>query len=417
MLFLYNSAIYIYYSLIVLVSPFNTKAKLWLKGRKNWQDNLAQKIDKQSQTVWIHCSSLGEFEQGRPLIEALKIRYPNIKVLLSFFSPSGYEIRKNYPGADYIIYLPIDTRYNARKLIRLVNPIAAIFVKYEFWFHYLNELKKQNIPTYIISAIFRDEQVFFKSYGKWYKHFLFNFTHFFVQTQHSLELLNSIGIHNVTVTGDTRFDRVAANVKSAKEIPLLEEFKANSKIFICGSTWPKDEELILDFFKKNSDKIKLIIAPHEINHSAIERLRKKVNVESILFTKPEEGDPATARFLIIDTIGVLASAYRYGNIAYIGGGFGAGIHNTLEAAAFGLPIIFGPNYRKFQEAYDLLEMGAAFSVSNSEQLNLILARLMGSEEYLKECGAKCRDYIEHGLGASNLIIRLLEKDFSKFPNL
>ncbi len=326
MVFVYNLGILIYQFIVTAVSPFNRKAKLWKKGRKKWQSRLL--------IVWFHCASLGEFEQGRPVIEAFREKYSDIKILLTFFSPSGYEIRKNYPKADYIFYLPLDTRRNAIKFIETVNPIATIFVKYEFWYHYLKQLKKRNIPTYIISAIFREDQVFFKPYGNWYRTFLSNFEHLFVQNEKSQELLASIGISNVTIAGDTRFDRVMTNAQAAKTIPLLEQFVLNSKVLVAGSTWQKDEEIIIEYLKKNPYNLKLIIAPHEINPQNIEKFRAKLSVKSMLYTNPDETDLADTQVLIIDTIGILSSVYRYGTIAYIGGGFGVGIHNTLEAAVY-----------------------------------------------------------------------------------
>jgi len=404
MVFLYNLGIRLYFLLISVATLFNKKANFWLNGRKKWDARLEASIKKNERIVWFHCASLGEFEQGRPVIEAFRQKYSDIKILLTFFSPSGYEIRKNYQGADYIFYLPIDTRKNAKRFIEITNPIAVIFVKYEFWYHYLNQLKKRNIPVYIISAIFRPDQVFFKSYGGWYRKFLANFEHLFVQNKNSEDLLKSIGVNNVTVTGDTRFDRVIANYQSAKSIPLLEQFTANSKVLIAGSTWPKDEDIIVEYFMSKQGKIKLILAPHEINLSNIEKLIAKIGVKSIRYTQPDGTDPKDAQLLVIDTIGILSSAYRYGTIAYIGGGFGVGIHNTLEAAVFGLPIIFGPNYQKFQEAKDLVEINAAFPINNEAEFNSSINKLIDDQDVYRNASEAASEFVKKSAGATSLVV-------------
>ncbi len=404
MVFLYNLGIRFYQFLVAIVSIFNDKAKLFRNGRKGWETRLREAIKKDDRVVWFHCASLGEFEQGRPVIEAFRVKYPDIKILLTFFSPSGYEIRKSYSGADYIFYLPLDTYWNSRKFIEIVNPIASIFVKYEFWYHYLNQLKKRGIPTYVISAIFRNDQIFFKSYGGWYRKFLSNFQHLFVQNEKSKELLGYIGINNVTVAGDTRFDRVVANAQAAKIIPLIEQFAANSKVLIAGSTWPKDEEQIIEYFKTNPHNLKLIIAPHEINNMNIEKLRDKFALKSLRYTMPSECDPKEAQILIIDTIGILSLVYRYGAAAYIGGGFGVGIHNTLEAAVFGIPVLFGPNYQRFQEAVELIEIGSAQSVANRDQLANALNRCITNENDLQRVKRISSNYFSTRAGATKTIV-------------
>jgi 3-deoxy-D-manno-octulosonic-acid transferase len=404
MVFLYNLGIRIYQVLVAMASIFNSKAKLFRNGRKGWEQRLGESIKKDDRIVWFHCASLGEFEQGRPVIEAFRIKYPNIKILLTFFSPSGYEIRKNYTGADYIFYLPLDTYWNSKRFVEIVNPIATIFVKYEFWYFYLNQLKKRNIPTYVISAIFRDDQVFFKPYGGWYRKFLYHFEHLFVQNEKSRELLAGIGINNVTVAGDTRFDRVAVNAKAAKVIPLIEQFVANSKVLVAGSTWPKDEDLILEYFKLNPHNLKLIIAPHEIHAQNIEKLRERFGLKSLRYTLPNECNPKDAQILIIDTIGILSSVYRYGTIAYIGGGFGVGIHNTLEAAVFGVPVLFGPNYQRFQEAVELIEIGSAKAVSNPPEFTDALNHFIDSESDLQRVNKISTDYFLQKAGATKRIV-------------
>lgn len=404
MVYLYNLGIHIYVLLVNIVSPFNKKARLWKDGRKNWQKKIRSVVDPSCQTIWVHCSSLGEFEQGRPVIEAIKEKYPDKKIVLTFFSPSGYEVRKNYSGADYIFYLPIDTKRNAQKLIDLINPEFAVFVKYEFWYHYLSLLKKKKIPTYIISANFRDNQVFFKFYGKWYRNFLQNFNHLFVQNKHSQELLNVVGITNVTVSGDTRFDRVVRVASEARDIRLIEQFCAGEKIIIAGSTWPRDDELLLGFLRHNH-RAKMIIAPHEINPKYIHDIQQTFPEGSLLFSQGQNHSPQNARLLIIDTIGLLASIYRYGHIAYIGGGFGAGIHNTLEAAAFGLPVIFGPNYQKFQEAKDLINLGAGFSINTSQELLNLLNLFLTDEQSRIKAGGKSKKFVLSGVGATSSILK------------
>ncbi|RPH27285.1 MAG: 3-deoxy-D-manno-octulosonic acid transferase [Bacteroidales bacterium] len=412
MVFLYNLGVRIYQLLVAVASTFNGKAKLFRNGRKGCELRLSESVKKDDRIVWFHCASLGEFEQGRPVIEAFRAKYPNIKILLTFFSPSGYEIRKNYAGADFIFYLPLDTYWNSKKFIDIVNPIATIFVKYEFWYHYLNQLKKRNIPIYIISAIFRADQVFFKSYGGWYRKFLFNFQHLFVQNMNSKELLAGIGVNNVTVAGDTRFDRVAANAQAAKVIPLIERFAANSRVLVAGSTWPKDEDLIVEYFKANPHNLKLIIAPHEIHDQNIEKLRERFGLKSLRYTMPNECEPSEAQILIIDTIGILSSVYRYGTAAYIGGGFGVGIHNTLEAAVFGIPVIFGPNYQRFQEAVELIEIGAAQSVGDHDQFANALNQLIQTESELQRIKGISVNYFSARVGATNTIL-----DNIHLPNL
>jgi 3-deoxy-D-manno-octulosonic-acid transferase len=407
MVLFYNLIIRTYYLLVLLFSNFNSKAKLWADGRKGWIDKLTSTIDRNYQTAWFHCASLGEFEQGRPLIEAYKEKHPDHKVLITFFSPSGYEIRKNYKGADYIFYLPLDTRRNAKKFISIVNPIVAIFVKYEFWYHFLNQLKRNNIPTYLVSAIFRPRQVFFQWYGAWNRKMLFCFNQIFIQNSESKSLLSNIKIDNTTVAGDTRFDRVFATSKTAEQLPLLDEFCKDSIIIVAGSTWPKDEELLKSFISNLPQNVKLIIAPHEIDSQRIETFRNAINLPSIRYTEPVQANLAETRVLFLDTIGLLASAYAYGQIAYIGGGFGVGIHNTLEPATFGIPVIFGPNYHRFLEAVELIEIGAAFSVNTDEELIKTLEMLLNNKETLENSGAQAKQYVHQNTGATATILKEL----------
>lgn len=408
MVFLYNLGIRIYQLLITIASLFNHKAKLWRNGRKGWKTRLKASIGNDKRIVWFHCSSLGEFEQGRPVIEALREKHPDVKILLTFFSPSGYEIRKNYSDADYIFYLPIDTWFNAKAFIEIVNPISTIFIKYEFWYHYLNQLKKKGIPTYVISAIFRPEQAFFKPYGGWYRKFLLNFEHLFVQNENSKELLASIGVRNVTVAGDTRYDRVIANAQHAKSIQVIEQFAKNAKILVAGSTWPKDEEIIIDYFKINPLGLKLIIAPHEIHEQNIEKFIEKIGQQSLRYTQLDGNDLTEANVLIIDTIGILSSVYQYGTIAYIGGGFGVGIHNTLEAAVFGIPVLFGPNYQRFQEAHELIDIGVSKSVSNTNEFSTAIDSFLNTKENLDKTRKLSQSFFNSKVGATETIIRTIK---------
>ena len=405
MTFLYKTGIYFYTLTSHLVSPFNNKARQFVKGRKNWSGKLAQQIEINARYIWVHCASLGEFEQGRPLIEAIKERHSEYRIILTFFSPSGYEIRKNYPLADIVSYLPVDTPKNARKFLRITNPEKAFFVKYEYWYYYISELKKRNIPLYQASAIFRESQLFFKenTWGKWYRKMLFGITHFFVQDKKSEELLVSIGITNVSLAGDTRFDRVAAIAAGSKELPLVEKFRGDSKLLIAGSTWKPDEEMLVAFINSNDD-VKMIIAPHEVSAANINRLQQMLKTPHVLYSEAENDNLAAKQVLIIDSIGLLSSLYRYGDVAYIGGGFGVGIHNILEAATFGLPVIFGPNYQKFKEAVDLTKREGAFTVKDFDELNSILQNLFTNKNYLDEASSVSKKYVAENVGATSLII-------------
>ncbi|MBN2636197.1 MAG: 3-deoxy-D-manno-octulosonic acid transferase [Prolixibacteraceae bacterium] len=405
MTFLYNTGIFFYTLLIKLAAPFSEKARLFVKGRNNWEAQLQKNIEKDSSYIWVHCASLGEFEQGRPLIEAIKKQFPEYKIVLSFYSPSGYEVRKNYPLADVVCYLPTDTKTNAEKFIQIIHPKKVFFIKYEFWYHYINELKKNNIPLYSVSAIFRSNQHFFKnsSWGKWYRKLLTNFDHLFIQNESSAELLKSINISNFTISGDTRFDRVAEIAQNAKSIPLVEKFSGNSRIIVAGSTWKPDEELLLPFINQNPD-VKFIIAPHEVSITNINRLQQLLKTRCILLSKANEKSITSFQVLIIDSIGLLSSLYQYGEIAYIGGGFGVGIHNILEAATFGLPVIFGPNYKKFKEAVDLENLSGAFPVKNQEELIEVLNALLKEKNKQEKSSAVCKKYVTKNIGSTQVII-------------
>ena len=404
MLLLYILGIRIYSLIISIFSLFNTKAKLFIDGRKDIFEQIKLRINPEDQPVWFHFASLGEFEQGRPVLEALKNRYPAKKIVVTFFSPSGYEIRKNYALAD-VFYLPIDTAKNARLFVDLVNPEIAIFTKYEFWHFYFKELKSRDIPLYVISGIFRPQQAFFKWYGGFYRQILKAVTYFFVQNEQSKTLLHSIGLNNAALSGDTRFDRVYENAQNPKKLDIVETFIKASPTIICGSTWPEDEKLLVSLCKENP-KWKFIIAPHEIHESHLESIEKQFSGNNIRFSalnsQPADKD---AQILIIDNIGMLSSLYQYGKVAYIGGGFGAGIHNTLEAAAFGLPVVFGPKYAKFQEAKDLITIGAAKSISSAEELINAFQILSKSEI----ASAAAKKYVEDKKGATKQILSLITK--------
>ncbi len=417
MLLLYTILIRIYQGSIVLASIWNSKARLWVNGRKNILKKLKQELKPNEKRVWFHCASLGEFEQGRPVIEAFKLQHPEFKIVLTFFSPSGYEIRKNYEGADYIFYLPLDTKSNAEKTIFFIQPKLVFFIKYEFWYYYFTELNTKNIPIYLVSAIFRPDQLFFKWYGSFYSDLLKKISHFFVQNESSAILLNSIGITNVTVSGDTRFDRVYAISKNKKTLPLISEFKQDHKLFIAGSTWPEDEKILMNLLtdmSKSNSPLKFIIAPHEISESKIKTLSSSLEEKGIKYLKYSEAKEETIKefnVLIIDNIGMLSSLYQYGEIAFIGGGYGKGIHNILEAATFGLPILFGPNYQKFQEAKDLIQIKGAFCIQDAAGLITQTGLFLNSETSLKNAAEVSREYVVSMLGATNIVMHYTEQFF------
>lgn len=407
MLLLYNIGIRVYYLIILFASLFNRKARLWILGRKRIFEQLRSKLDHNPSVIWFHCSSLGEFEQGRPVMEKIQNIFPGIKILLTFYSPSGYEIRKNYSGADYIFYLPLDTRRNAIKFLNIVKPEAVFFIKYDYWFHFLSRLQKMNIKIYLISGIFRSNQIFFKGYGKWFREMLRTFNHLFVQDNESAGLLKSIGFENVTVCGDTRFDRVYAITQKATEFPLIRSFINGKMVLIAGSTWPPDEEIIVRFINDNTLTIKFIIAPHEIHERGIIRLQESIQRKTLRYTSIDESEIEAADVLIIDTIGILSSVYQYGNVAYIGGGFGKGIHNILEAATFGLPIIFGPNFKKFREANDLIKLKGAFPIKNMADFNEILNTFITNHQAFITAGNNTQKYVQANLGATDIITKFV----------
>jgi len=398
---LYSIGISCYGALIFLASLFNEKARLLRKGQHNAFKMLKEKVDKKASYVWFHAASLGEFEQGRPVIEQLKREQSDIKILLTFFSPSGYEVRKNYAGADIVSYLPLDTPGNARSFLHLIKISNAIFIKYEFWPNYLLALQDAKIPVFNISAIFRPEQVFFKGYGKWYLHLLSTFSTIFVQDKVSLDLLEKYQIKNASVSGDTRFDRVYDLFTQAKQLPLIEEFvKDTPKVIVAGSTWPKDEELLVRYLKLHPD-VKLILVPHEVHATHISGISTLLDGKFIRYSEATPENVIKTNCLVVDVIGILSSIYRYANVAYIGGGFGVGIHNTLEAAVYGVPVVFGPNYQRFREARELIAVGGAFSISNYLILETQIDRLLKD----KEAGKLAGEYVKQHTGATDMIIK------------
>ena len=455
---MYNIAIYIYLIGVAIGSLFNKKIKKMWRGEREAVDLLKEKVDPTAKYVWFHAASLGEFEQGRPLIEQLRATHPEYKILLTFFSPSGYEVRKNYEGADIVCYLPLDTIRNARRFLRAVHPVMAFFIKYEFWYNYLHILRHRGVPVYSVSSIFRPGQVFFKWYGRNYAKVLHCITHFFVQNEVSLQLLKGIGIDEATVVGDTRFDRVLQIKEQAKELPIVEAFKGingkgdackdnlsedackrvlsedackedlsedackedlsenackedlsengckGCKVFVAGSSWQPDEDIFIRFFNDHPDW-KLIIAPHVIGEDHLAYILDKLQMKAVRYTQATELSAAEARCLIIDCFGLLSTIYRYGEIAYVGGGFGVGIHNVPEAAVWGVPVLFGPNNKRFQEAQDLLACKGSFEVTDYDSFNTIISRLISDDKFRHQCGEASANYVKSRSGATDIIMK------------
>lgn len=406
-MWIYNFGLTLYAWVIRLIAPRHAKAKLWSEGRRCLFERMAEAIDPAARIVWIHTASLGEFEQGRPIIERIRRERPEYKILVTFFSPSGYEIRKNYKGADYIFYLPIDTPSNARRFLDIAHPEIAVFVKYEFWLNLLAELRHRNIRTYIVSAIFRRNSIFFRPYGGMWRQALETFDTLFVQNDESKSLLAELGFDNVVVAGDTRFDRVAEIASAAKRIDIVERFKDGSRLFVAGSTWGPDEELLIRLMNDNPD-IKFIVAPHEMDEARIAQLMGETRGGAVRYTGCTSGTEYDNRqLLVLDTVGLLSSIYGYATWSYIGGGFGVGIHNTLEAATFGLPVAFGPNYQKFKEARDLITLGAAKSIADYEELKKWFVPLRDNEEYRNKTSRIAKDYTTRHQGAAGLIVKAI----------
>ncbi|MCD6596504.1 MAG: 3-deoxy-D-manno-octulosonic acid transferase [Bacteroidales bacterium] len=405
--FIYGLVLIIYNIGIHIAALFNRKAALWVAGRKNIWKEIQDKIKPHDHLVWFHCASLGEFEQGLPVIEEYKKKVPKAHILITFFSPSGYEVKKDYPGADYVLYLPLDLLRNVKRFIKLVNPKLVVFVKYEYWFNYLHQLWKQRIPVFLISANFRENQWFFRWYGKPFRKIFSFFTHMFVQNRNSKEILSKYGFDNVTVSGDTRFDRVYQIVNERREIPLVKKFKQQKMLVIVGSSWKEDEAIIIKYINQDTRGLKWIIAPHEIDNQHIERIEEMLNKPSVRFSDSLDKDISIADVLIIDNIGLLSSLYAYGNIAWVGGGFGRGVHNILEPATFGIPVFFGPNYPRFQEAVDLVKLKGAFVIKTYEEFINRLEPLLDSTELLENTGKINANYVNTNIGAKTKIVNNL----------
>nr|WP_256620683.1 glycosyltransferase N-terminal domain-containing protein [Segatella copri] len=414
---IYNIVIYFVLWGIAIASLFNEKVRKMWRGEREAFKILKQKVDPNAKYIWFHAASLGEFEQGRPLMERIRKDYPQYKILLTFYSPSGYEVRKNYEGADIICYMPVDTRLNAIRFLRLVRPVMAFFIKYEFWSNFLHILKHRNIPTYSVSSIFREDQVFFKWYGRNYAGVLKCFTRFFVQNEESKRLLEGIGITAVDVVGDTRFDRVLQIKEAAKQLPICEAFRTgvassqsadvphhDFKVFVAGSSWPPDENIFIPFFNEHKDW-RLLIAPHVIAEEHLKLILSLIKGKKVVrYTQTTPEEAAEADVLIIDCFGLLSSMYNYGDVAYIGGGFGVGIHNTLEAAVWNVPVIFGPNNKKFQEAQGLLKSGGGFEINTYEDFSGLMSPLMNDETFLKQAGDKAGTFVAHLAGATDKVL-------------
>ena len=414
---IYNIVIYFVLWGIAIASLFNEKVRKMWRGEREAFKILKQKVDPNAKYIWFHAASLGEFEQGRPLMERIRKDYPQYKILLTFYSPSGYEVRKNYEGADIICYMPVDTRLNAIRFLRLVRPVMAFFIKYEFWSNFLHILKYRNIPTYSVSSIFREDQVFFKWYGRNYAGVLKCFTRFFVQNEESKRLLEGIGITAVDVVGDTRFDRVLQIKEAAKQLPICEAFRTgvassqsadvphhDFKVFVAGSSWPPDENIFIPFFNEHKDW-RLLIAPHVIAEEHLKLILSLIKGKKVVrYTQTTPEEAAEADVLIIDCFGLLSSMYNYGDVAYIGGGFGVGIHNTLEAAVWNMPVIFGPNNKKFQEAQGLLKSGGGFEINTYEDFSGLMSPLMNDETFLKQAGDKAGTFVAHLAGATDKVL-------------
>jgi len=392
----------IYAALIRLVAPLYPKARLWCDGRKGMFDRMRNAIGEGDKIAWVHVASLGDFEQGRPIVDKIKADYPDYKILLTFFSPSGYEVRKNYPNADYVFYIPADTKREVRQFLDIANPEVAIFVKYEFWLNMLVELRKRNIRTFIVSAIFRRNSIFFNPFGSIWRKALRSFDRLFVQDEPSKQLLSRIGITNVVVAGDTRFDRVAAIAKSAERVAVVEEFKGCKHLLVAGSTWGADEKILLPLINANPD-IKFVIAPHEIDEARIERIVREVKGGAVRYTQLPQTDIEDKQVLILDTMGLLSRVYGSADWAYIGGGFGVGIHNTLEAVVYGLPVAFGTNYRKFKEARDLIDLQVAHSVHNEQALQKWFEEVQ-DEALRAKRGSIAQQYVKTHRGATERIL-------------
>ncbi len=411
MRFVYTFFIYCFGLFLRFAALFNGKARQWVDGRRGLFENLGKELNQaageKKPVIWFHVSSLGEFEQGRPVLEAVRKRWPEKRIVLTFFSPSGYEVRKKYDQADFVGYLPLDTPANARRFMEIVRPEMVFFVKYDFWFNFLKTIHEDHIPLYFISALFRKNQYFFKWYGGWFRRYLGFVTHFFVQNTESENLLRSIGIMQVTLAGDTRFDRVFSIASQPNEMPLVDKFCAGKPVFIAGSSWEPDEAVFLPMLQHRVLKLKSIIAPHDTSPGRITSIREHLNMPAICYSELDDDNADQSDVLIIDSVGILSRLYRYATVAFIGGGFGSGIHNIQEPVTFGVPVLFGPNFHKFREARDLIESGGAFCINSAEDLEKKVMEITGNPEELERLSAICRNYVEFNRGATGKIMKFL----------
>lgn len=409
---LYNFFAFISSKLILLTPFFSKKLSLFVNGRKTIFKTLQNSIHPDDKTIWFHCASLGEYEQGVPIMEAIKKTYPNHQLIVSFFSPSGFEVKKNTSFANLTVYLPLDTVSNAKRFIKAIHPSLVVFVKYEFWPNYLFQLKQSKIPTLLVSGLFRENQLFFKPYGGFMRKALDCFDHFFVQDDLSEKLLKTINISKITVSGDTRFDRVSNQLKQDNTLDFISDFKQNNLCIVCGSTWSEDEAVLIDYINNAPKNVKFIIAPHQINKSKIESFRNKIHKKSILFSEKEDSIVSVYNVLIIDTIGLLTKIYSYADIAYVGGGMGtSGLHNILEPATFGIPVVIGKNFNNFPEASNLQKAKGLYSISNTSECSQVFEKLVLDSKLRKECGENARNFIESNKGATTTIMSFI-KDLS-----
>ena len=411
MFFLYNLIVVFASNVLKVIALFSPKIRLFVAGRKSVFETLTEKINPSDKTIWFHAASLGEYEQGLPVIEKIKTAFPNHKIVLTFFSPSGYEVRKNNTVVDATVYLPLDTKNNAQRFLKLVHPEMVFFIKYEYWPNYLNELKKQNTKTYLISGIFRKNQMFFKWYGGFYRNALKTFDYFFVQNESSKKLLQSIGYNNVKISGDTRFDRVVAILERDNSLDFIDQFKNDTTTIVVGSSWPKDEILLVNYINQTNEKVKFIIAPHNIKSEQIQELQKSITRKSVLFSEKSTKNLAEFDVFIIDTIGILTKIYSYADIAYVGGGFGnPGVHNILEPATFGVPIVIGPNFSHFAEATALVNMEGCVSISTQIELNEAFDNLISNDVIRNEKGHICSTFVQMNKGATVMILKHISND-------
>lgn len=404
---MYSLAIYLYMCAVGIASFFNTKARKMLRGQRETFRILRERLEPGARYVWFHAASLGEFEQGRPLMERLRRQHPEYKILLTFFSPSGYEVRKNYDGADIVCYLPFDTALNARRFVRLVQPAKAFFIKYEFWQNYLHALRKNDIPVYSVSSIFREDQIFFRPYGRFYARVLHYFTHLFVQNEHSRTLLRRLGVTNATTIGDTRFDRVIDIRNTAREVPVAASFAQGHQVLVAGSSWQPDEDLLIEYFNTHPG-LYLILAPHVVSEEHLSEIEHKLKRRAIRLSQATEQTAAWAECLLIDGYGLLSSIYRYGCMAYVGGGFGVGIHNVPEAAVYGIPVIIGPNNHKFREARDLIACGGCVEIHSATDLSQTCDRFLSDAEVREQAGRAAYRYIAENAGATDCIFNSID---------